>query len=78
MDAIDERVKSIIADVLIVNREDLKDSDEFMKDLGADSLDMVELTMELEREFEIEIPDEEIQHIDTVGKAVKYIEEHSH
>ena len=78
MDTIDERVKSIIADVLIVNREDLKDSDEFMKDLGADSLDMVELTMELEREFEIEIPDEEIQHIDTVGKAVKYIEEHSH
>lgn len=78
MDAIDERVKSIIADVLIVNREDLKDSDEFMKDLGADSLDMVELTMELEREFEISIPDEEIQHIDTVGKAVKYIEEHSH
>lgn len=78
MDAIDERVKSIIADVLIVNREDLKDSDEFMKDLGADSLDMVELTMELEKEFEIEIPDEEIQHIDTVGKAVKYIEEHSH
>lgn len=78
MDAIDERVKSIIADVLIANREDLKDSDEFMKDLGADSLDMVELTMELEKEFEIEIPDEEIQHIDTVGKAVKYIEEHSH
>lgn len=78
MDAIDERVKSIIADVLIVNREDLKDSDEFMRDLGADSLDMVELTMELEREFEISIPDEEIQHIDTVGKAVKYIEEHSH
>lgn len=78
MDAIDERVKSIIADVLIVNREDLKDSDEFMRDLGADSLDMVELTMELEREFEISIPDEEVQHIDTVGKAVKYVEEHSH
>ena len=72
-----DRVKAIIVDKLTVDENEVTPTAEFSKDLGADSLDKVELIMEFEKEFGITIPDEEAEKITTVGDAVKYIEEHS-
>lgn len=73
--AVQEKVKSIIAEQLGVKPEEVIPEASFIDDLGADSLDTVELVMALEEEFGIEIPDEEAEKITTVGDAIKYIEE---
>lgn len=70
-----EKVKDIIAEELGVEREKLTDQASFMEDLGADSLDTVELVMAFEKEFDIDIPDEEAEKLRTVGDALKYLEE---
>ena len=72
--SIEERVKKIIVEQLGVKEEDVKPEASFVEDLGADSLDTVELVMALEEEFDIEIPDEEAEKILTVGDAISYIE----
>jgi acyl carrier protein len=74
--AIIDKVKSIIVEQLGVEEEDVKMESSFVDDLGADSLDIVELVMALEEEFDLEIPDEDAEKIRTVGEAVKYIQEH--
>ena len=73
--AVAEKVKSIIAEQLGVKPEEVTDSAKFIDDLGADSLDTVELVMALEEEFGIEVPDEDAEKMTTVGDAIKYIEE---
>jgi len=73
--AVQDKVKSIIAEQLGVKPEEVTPEASFIDDLGADSLDTVELVMALEEEFGIEIPDEDAEKITTVGDAVKYIEE---
>ncbi len=73
--AAEEKVKSIIAEQLGVKPEEVTPTASFIDDLGADSLDTVELVMALEEEFGIEIPDEDAEKMSTVGDAVKYIEE---
>lgn len=73
--AVGDKVKSIIAEQLGVKKEEINDESKFIDDLGADSLDTVELVMALEEEFGIEIPDEDAEKMVTVGEAVKYIEE---
>ncbi len=73
MSSIDERVKKIVAEQLGVKEEDVKNEASFVEDLGADSLDTVELVMALEEEFETEIPDEEAEKITTVQLAINYI-----
>jgi acyl carrier protein len=73
--AVDEKVKSIIAEQLGVKPEEVTPEASFIDDLGADSLDTVELVMALEEEFGIEIPDEDAEKMATVGDAIKYIEE---
>lgn len=70
-----EKVKGIVADQLEVDKEKVTPEASFANDLGADSLDTVELVMALEEEFGIEIPDEAAEKIDTVGKAVDHISE---
>lgn len=72
-----EKVKEIVASQLGVEIEDVTPESSFIDDLGADSLDTVELVMALEEEFDIEIPDEEAENITTVNDAVKYIETHA-
>ena len=72
-DEIKEKVTQIVCDNLGVNKEQVTDSTSFTEDIGADSLDIVELVMELEEEFEITIPDEEAEKIKTVGEAIDYI-----
>ena len=74
---IEKRVKEIIVDKLTVDENEVTPTAEFSKDLGADSLDTVELIMEFEKEFDITIPDAEAEKISTVGDAISYIEEHS-
>jgi acyl carrier protein len=69
-----DKVKEIIVEQLGVNEADVVDSASFVDDLGADSLDTVELVMAFEEEFGIEIPDEDAEGIQTVGDAVKYVE----
>ncbi|MBR8832033.1 MAG: Acyl carrier protein [Chroococcopsis gigantea SAG 12.99] len=71
--AIFERVKKVVVEQLEVEPEKVKEEASFANDLGADSLDIVELVMALEEEFDIEIPDEAAEEIDTVGKAVSHI-----
>lgn len=73
MENIEQRVKKIVAEQLGVNEADVKADSSFVNDLGADSLDTVELVMALEEEFETEIPDEEAEKITTVQQAVDYI-----
>lgn len=73
--AVVDRVKSIIAEQLGVKPEEVTPQASFVDDLGADSLDTVELVMALEEEFSIEIPDEDAEKMTTVGEAVKYIED---
>jgi len=70
-----QKIKSIIAEQLGVKPEEVTDQAKFVEDLGADSLDTVELVMALEEEFGIEIPDEDAEKMTTVGEAIKYIEE---
>jgi len=72
----DERVKKIITEQLGVDEEDVTPEANFVEDLGADSLDTVELVMALEEEFETEIPDEEAEKIATVQQAIDYIKAH--
>jgi acyl carrier protein len=76
MDNIEARVKKIVAEQLGVNESEIKNESSFVDDLGADSLDTVELVMALEEEFECEIPDEEAEKIATVQQAVDYIKSH--
>ena len=71
-----ERVKKVTIAQLNVNAEEVNQESSFTKDLGADSLDTVELVMALEEEFGMEIPDEDAEKISTVGEAVKYISAH--
>ena len=74
--AIEAKVKNIIADQLGVGEEEIKPESSFIEDLGADSLDIVELVMAMEEEFEVEIPDEEAENIKAVGDAINYINTH--
>ncbi len=74
--SIEARVRSIIADQLGITEEEIKPESKFIEDLGADSLDIVELVMAMEEEFEVEIPDEEAENIKTVSDAVNYINTH--
>ncbi len=75
MSDIEEKVKDIIAEELGVEREKVTPNASFMEDLGADSLDTVELVMAFEKEFDIDIPDEEAEKLRTVGDALKYLHE---
>ena len=77
MSDIQGRVKKIVAEQLGVKEEEVLNAASFVEDLGADSLDTVELVMALEEEFETEIPDEEAEKITTVKEAVDYIEAHT-
>lgn len=72
-----ERVKNVIVDQLSVDANEVTLEASFVDDLGADSLDVVELIMGLETEFDIEIPDEDAEKISTVGDAVEYIKSHA-
>ena len=76
-EAVNDRVRAIIAEQLGVKLEEVTDGASFIEDLGADSLDTVELVMALEEEFGIEIPDEDAEKMVTVGDAIKYIEQKS-
>jgi acyl carrier protein len=76
MSSIEDRVKKIVAEQLGVNEDEVKSDASFVEDLGADSLDTVELVMALEEEFETEIPDEEAEKITTVQLAIDYIKAH--
>ena len=76
MENIEQRVKKIVAEQLGANEADVKNESSFVDDLGADSLDTVELVMALEEEFECEIPDEEAEKITTVNQAIDYINKH--
>ncbi|NLF18194.1 MAG: acyl carrier protein [Lentisphaerae bacterium] len=69
-----ERVREIIVEQLGVNAEQVTDESKFVEDLGADSLDTVELVMALEEEFGTEIPDEEAEKLTTVGEAIAYVQ----
>jgi acyl carrier protein len=73
MENIEQRVRKIVAEQLGVNESDIKIESSFVDDLGADSLDTVELVMALEEEFECEIPDEEAEKITTVKQAIDYV-----
>ena len=75
MSSIEERVKKIVVEQLGVKDDQVTPSASFVDDLGADSLDTVELVMAFEEEFGIEIPDDAAEHIQTVGDAVKFISE---
>ena len=77
MENIEQRVKKIVAEQLGVNEAEIKIESSFIDDLGADSLDTVELVMALEDEFETEIPDEEAEKITTVQQAIDYVKNHS-
>ena len=76
MSTIEERVKKIVVEQLGVKEDEVQPSSSFVDDLGADSLDTVELVMALEEEFETEIPDEEAEKITTVQQAIDYIAAH--
>ncbi|MGV6826475.1 MAG: acyl carrier protein [bacterium] len=77
MSSVEERVKKIVVEQLGASEDDVTMEASFIDDLGADSLDTVELVMALEEEFETEIPDEEAENITTVQQAVDYINAHS-
>lgn len=73
MENIEQRIKKIVAEQLGVNEAEVKNESSFVNDLGADSLDTVELVMALEEEFECEIPDEQAEKINTVQEAIDYV-----
>jgi len=75
MASIAERVRELVVEQLDVSAEQVTDDASFTDDLGADSLDTVELVMAFEEEFDLEIPDEDAEKITTVGEAIKYLEE---
>ena len=75
MSTVEQQVKAIVAEQLGVKAEQVVNDASFVDDLGADSLDTVELVMALEEEFEIEIPDEDAEKMTSVGEAIRYIEE---
>ena len=75
MENIEQRVRKIVAEQLGVNEADIKNESSFVDDLGADSLDTVELVMALEEEFECEIPDEEAEKLVRVKDVIKYLED---
>jgi acyl carrier protein len=77
MPSVEERVVDIVAEQLGVDKEKIHRESNFVNDLGADSLDTVELVMELEEEFDINIPDEAAEKIQTVGQAIDHIEKSS-
>jgi len=77
MSTIEERVKKVVAEQLGVKEDEIANKSSFINDLGADSLDIVELVMALEEEFGTEIPDEEAEKITTIQEAIDYIEAHS-
>ena len=72
--SVEQRVIEIVCEHLAVGKEKVTRSTSFIEDIGADSLDIVELVMELEEEFDIQIPDDQAEKIKTVGEAVDYIE----
>ena len=72
-----EKVKKILCNQLDLEEEQVTEEAEVIEDLGADSLDIVDLVMTLEEEFDTEIPDEDIENLKTVGDIVKYIEDHA-
>ena len=74
---IEARVRAIIADQLGITEDEIKPESKFIEDLGADSLDIVELIMAMEEEFQTEIPDEEAEKIRAVGDAIEYVKAHS-
>lgn len=74
MASVEERVVDIVAEQLGVDKDKIKKESNFVNDLGADSLDTVELVMELEEEFDINIPDDAAEKIQTVGEAIDHIE----
>ena len=74
--ALFDDVKEVVVEQLNVNPDEVKEESKFVEDLGADSLDVVELVMALEEKFDIEIPDTDAVKIATVGDAIKYIEDH--
>ena len=76
MENIEQRVRKIVAEQLGVNEADIKNESSFVDDLGADSLDTVELVMALEEEFECEIPDDEAEKITNVQQAIVYVVNH--
>lgn len=75
MSTIHERVTKIIADKLVIDASEVTIEADFKQDLGADSIDLVELIMEFEREFDLAIPDDKAEEIQTVGNAVHFLEE---
>ena len=75
MSSISEKVKAVIAEQLGVKSDEVTEAAKFVDDLGADSLDTVELVMALEEEYGVEIPDEDAEKLTTVGEAIKYVEE---
>jgi acyl carrier protein len=75
--SIEEKVKDIIVDQLGVNPEQVTTTASFIEDLGADSLDTVELVMAFEEEFGVDVPDADAEKLQSVGDVIKYIEEHS-
>ncbi|HHU97216.1 MAG: acyl carrier protein [Fermentimonas sp.] len=77
MSEVAQRVKAIIVDKLGVEESEVTETASFTNDLGADSLDTVELIMEFEKEFNISIPDDQAEKISTVGDAISYVEEHA-
>jgi len=77
MSEISAKVKAIIVDKLVIDESEVTNESNFMSDLGADSLDTVELIMEFEKEFDVQIPDDEAEKITTVGEAIKYLEARS-
>jgi acyl carrier protein len=77
MSSVEERVTDIVVEQLALERDKVHPESKFVDDLGADSLDTVELVMALEEEFEIEIPDEEAEKITTLREAIAYVEEHA-
>ena len=77
MSDIASKVKAIIVDKLGVDESEITNESSFTNDLGADSLDTVELIMEFEKEFDMAIPDDQAEKISTVGEAIKYIEENT-
>lgn len=74
MSTITDRVSKIIADKLVIDASEVTAEANFKQDLGADSIDLVELIMEFEREFSLSIPDEKAEEIQTVGNAIEFLE----
>lgn len=75
--SVNDKVLEIVAERMGVKKEDISEQTSFVNDLGADSLDQVELIMEFEDQFDLNIPDEDAEKIATIGDAIKYIEEHT-